>query len=154
MTERKESIIDYLDFEDIELIYLIVSEQWNVDGEPIPSFNTANKAYIDSLIKIPKTSYFGNEQYPSLASKAAILFYTINKKHIFLNGNKRLSVACLIIFLRINKKDLRVNQNEMLLKALELAKTTHTNDFSLVMKELVKWIDDRLIDFDFDDSGL
>src|SRR5689334_12984377 len=111
----------YLDRDDIEHIHSIVSERWKEDGEPIPEFTTANEGNLDALVKLPKSNYFGVEQYPSLESKAAIIFYTLNKKHLFLNGNKRMSVACLIIFLFINMKNLTVSQDEMTKKALELA---------------------------------
>jgi death-on-curing protein len=146
MTEQKKHTVLYLDRHDIELIHKIVSERWKQDGEPIPPFTTANEDNLDALIKTPKSDYFGVEQYPSLASIAAIIFFTLNKKHLFLNGNKRLSVACLIIFLIINGKDLNVEPNEMTSKALELAKTTHENSFEILKNDLESWIDLNLID--------
>jgi death-on-curing family protein len=146
MIEQKKHTVLYLDRGNIGLIHQIVSERWKQDGEPIPPFTTANEDNLDALIKTPKSDYFGVEQYPSLASKAAIIFYTLNKKHLFLNGNKRLSVACLIIFLIINGKDLNVTQDEMTSKALELAKTTHDHPFETIKNDLESWIDRNLID--------
>src|SRR3989344_8370263 len=106
MIEERKSPIKYFDRETIEIIHSIVSERWKKDGEPIPPFSTANEDNLDALVKLPQSSYFDEEQYPTLESKAAIIFYTLNKKHLFLNGNKRLSVACLIIFLILNNKNL------------------------------------------------
>jgi death-on-curing protein len=146
MTEQKKHTVLYLDRDDIEEIHKIVSERWKQDGEPIPPFTTANEDNLDALIKTPKSDYFGVEQYPSISSKAAIIFYTLNKKHLFLNGNKRLSVACLIIFLIINGKDLNVTQDEMTAKALELAKTTHDHPFEGIKNDLENWINHNLID--------
>ena len=148
MTEQKKLAVKYLDRTDLELVHSIVSKQWAIDGEPVPSFSTANEHNLDALIKLPQSDYFGVEQYPTLASKAAIIFYTINKKHLFLNGNKRLSVTCLIVFLLINYKFLNVDQSEMTKKALELAKTSHTHDFDEIKNDLEKWIEAHLIDVD------
>ncbi|MBP6858307.1 MAG: type II toxin-antitoxin system death-on-curing family toxin [Candidatus Pacebacteria bacterium] len=148
MTEQSKLPVNYLDRADLKLIHSIVSKSWQEDGEPIPPFSTAVESNLESLIKTPKSNYFDVEQYPTIESKAAIIFYTLNKKHLFLNGNKRLSVACLSIFLFINGKQLNVESNEMTEKALELAKTNHTHDFKAVMRDLETWIRDRLDDFD------
>ena len=144
MTAPERLPTKYLSREDIELIHSIVSKQWKEDGEPVPPFSTADEHNLDALIKSPQTVYFGVEQYPTLESKAAIIFYTLNKKHLFLNGNKRMSVACLIIFLLINNQELNVSPNDMTQKALELAKTTHDDKFSDVKKELEEWIERNL----------
>lgn len=148
MTEQKKPEYNYLENDDIRLIHSLVSDQWKEDGEPIPPFTTANSHNLDALIKTPKSDYFGVEQYPTLESKAAIIFYTLNKKHLFLNGNKRLSVACLLIFLFINGKRLQTEPGEMTEKALGLAKTTHESDFGVIKNELETWIHDRLVDFE------
>lgn len=116
-------------------------------GGAHPAVHNGKSGNLDALIKTPKSSYFGFEQYPTIASKAAIVFYTLNKKHLFLNGNKRLSVACLIIFLFINGKKLRVDTGEMTAKALELAKTSYDSDFKDVKKDLEEWIGSRLDEF-------
>lgn len=146
MTEQRQSRTRYLDRNDIELIHSIVSKQWKKDGEPIPPFTTANEHHLDAFIKIPQSNYFDTEQYPSLASKAAIIFYTLNKKHLFLNGNKRLSVACLLIFLFINGKSMDVQPNEMTEKALILAKTSSIHPFEEIKKDLENWIGSKIID--------
>src|SRR3989344_9517748 len=104
MIEERKSPIKYFDRETIEIIHSIVSLRWKEDGEPIPPFSTANEESLDALVKLPQSSYFGEEQYPTLESKAAIIFYTLNKKHLFSNGNKRMSVMCLSVFLLINGK--------------------------------------------------
>ena len=152
MTEQKRYVVKYLDKEDIQLMHSIVSDKWKEDGEPISPFSTADEHNLDALIKIPNSDYFGVEQYPSLSSKAAIIFYTLNKKHLFLNGNKRLSVACLIIFLLLNDKELDVKPNEMTSKALELAQTSYNHDFEAIKKDLETWIEKRLVDFDLSDE--
>ncbi|MCC5894387.1 MAG: type II toxin-antitoxin system death-on-curing family toxin [Alkalibacterium sp.] len=45
---------------------------------------------------------FGEEVYPTLEEKAAILFINLVKKHCFHNANKRTAFMSLVYFLRIN----------------------------------------------------
>ncbi len=147
MTEvRKSFIIRYLDAEDIELIYHQLAGQFQYSGEPIPPFSTAHSKDLDALVKLPRSEYFGAEQYPTLESKAAIIFYTLNKKHLFLNANKRMSVACLLVFLRINGKRLAVTEDELTKKALWLAETTHTHDFQAVKQDLQEWLKQYIVE--------
>ncbi|OGI77138.1 hypothetical protein A3B85_01690 [Candidatus Nomurabacteria bacterium RIFCSPHIGHO2_02_FULL_37_13] len=96
MTEKEQSKqTRYLSKEDIASIYLVLFDRFKEIGEPIPPFDQVNKKEIGNLVVIPQTKHFGQEQYPTIESKSAILFYKINKGHIFPNGNKRISLACL-----------------------------------------------------------
>ncbi|GAA0361279.1 type II toxin-antitoxin system death-on-curing family toxin [Alkalibacterium iburiense] len=54
-----------------------------------------------SLQAIYQTA-FGEEVYPTLEEKAAILFINLVKKHCFHNANKRTAYMTLTYFLRIN----------------------------------------------------
>lgn len=87
----------------------------------------------------PQQSFYGREAYPTLEEKAAILFYTVNKKQIFLNGNKRMSTLCLLVFLGINGKTLDVSSDELTAKALWLA-NTESLEFPTIKEDLVNWI--------------
>ena len=140
MTEEKESSIKYFDRQGLEELHSILAEKFKEDGEPIPPFSMANEHNIDALIKLPQSSFFGMEQYSTLESKAAIIFFTVNKKHIFPNANKRFSVLCLSVFLEANGKELSVSADELTKKALWLAQTTHTHNFDGVKQELGEWI--------------
>lgn len=137
--EKKYQQIRYLLKEDIATIYLVLFERFKEIGEPIPPFVQVNKSEIENLVIIPQTKHFREEQYPTIESKAAILFYKINKGHIFPNGNKRISLACLFIFLESNNMKLDVTQDEATNKALEVAKSS-PNDFQSTKEKLESWI--------------
>jgi death on curing protein len=145
MTEQKNASIQYLDRDDIELIHSIVSEREKKEGEPIPPFSHANKSDIDVLVHIPRSVFDGKELYPSIAEKAAIIFYTVNKRQIFVNGNKRMSTACLLVFLDINGKRLNVSPDELTQKALWLANTS-SQDFQTIKSELILWLASHITD--------
>lgn len=148
MTEDKTKAIIYLDRTDFEQVHSMLAEAFKEDGEPIPPFSSASEHDIDACIKAPQSEYFGEEQYPTLASKSAILFYTLNKKHLFPNGNKRISVACLIIFLFLNDKEIKVGPDALTEKALWLAQTTQGHSFEDIKNELENWIEAHINDIE------
>lgn len=148
MTEAKESDYLYLDRrEDFEELHKLLSKKIEEDGdEPIGSFDLAKADELDSLLNISKQKFFGIEAYPTLAEKAAILFYSINKQQIFLNGNKRMSTLSLLVFLAMNGKLLSVTPDELTAKALWLA-TTESKEFQSIKKELTEWINKSMTNF-------
>lgn len=148
MTEEKESLTKYFDHKGLEELHSILADKFKEDGEPIPPFSMANEHNIDALIKLPQSRFFGVEQYPTIESKAAIIFFTINKKHIFPNANKRFSVLCLSVFLEANGKELNVSADELTKKALWLAQTTHTHNFDDIKQELENWINQNIKDLE------
>lgn len=148
MTGEKKSQrqIRYLGVKDIETIYSVLFERFEEIGEPIPHFSQVNKGEIENLVVIPQTKYGGSEQYPTIEAKAAILFYKVNKGHIFPNGNKRISLACLFVFLGINGYQLDITQDEATAKALGVAKS-NPQDFQEVKADIEAWIKERLIEY-------
>ncbi len=44
---------------------------------------------LGGSVETPKQQIFGEELYPDLFSKAAILFFLLVKNHCFVDGNKR-----------------------------------------------------------------
>jgi len=54
---------------------------------------------------------FGEEVYPDLHFKAAVLLEGVNRNHSLLDGNKRLSWATTLAFYAINGYDLRPTNN-------------------------------------------
>lgn len=128
MTEKEKSRpIKHLSKKDILDVYRVLFDRFREIGEPIPSLSAVNEAEIENLAVIPQTRHFGEEQYPTIESKGAILFYKVNKGHIFPNGNKRLSLACLFVFLAVNGMRLDITEDEATAKAIEIAQSDPGN---------------------------
>ena len=70
-------------------------------GEGIKNFGM-----LESSIAQPQMTYDGQELYPALADKAAILSFSINSNHSFTDGNKRVSYIAMRLFLQLNGHDL------------------------------------------------
>jgi death-on-curing protein len=131
--------IRHLSKEDINDIYQVLFDRFKEIGEPIPPLSQIHAHEIENLVIIPQTRHFGEEQYPTIEGKAAILFYKINKGHIFPNGNKRISLACLFVFLSINNYRLEITEDEATAKAIEIA-NSDPRDFDNVKQSLQSWI--------------
>ena len=93
MIAKKNHSIRYLTRQDIADIHAGLSEQVLRDGsERLPDFRYGKQEAIDALIAAPQQRFYGRD----VAEKAAILFYMVNRRHMFPNGNKRLSTLCLL----------------------------------------------------------
>lgn len=133
----------YLEPEEIKDLYNSLSEWGMTIDEPVPELVSSIIPHIKHVSEIPKTSIFGNEMYKSVEEKAAILFYSINKKHIFHNGNKRMSIVCMIAFLRKNQKEVKFTNDDLRDKAIWLAKS-QVDDFDMVKDDLKEWIKNNI----------
>ena len=83
---------------------------WN---EPIPRFDTRFSGKLESCLRAPFQTFGGKDVYPTLAEKAAMLFYFLIKNHPFQNGNKRIAMTTLLVFLFENKKWIKADTQEL-----------------------------------------
>ena len=90
-------------------------------GEPIPPFDTRYPDKLESCLQTPFQTFANKSLYSTFESKAAILFYLMNKNHPFQNGNKRVAVVTLYYFLIINGRRLKVDNHKLYEFAKEVA---------------------------------
>ena len=64
---------------------------------------------LDSAALRPRATVFGEDAYPSVASKAAALLHSITRNHALIDGNKRLSWLATVTFLRLNAHDVEMS---------------------------------------------
>lgn len=67
---------------------------------------------LASAMTIPQMSVFGQDAYPDLASKAAIMLYSICRNHPLVDGNERLAWTCARAFLLLNDADMSFEVDE------------------------------------------
>lgn len=80
--------------------YLTDEEAWAVVAHL--GFHIRDAGLLSSAIARPRTSAFGADAYPDLATKAAALFESLVRNHPLLDGNKRLAVVLTWTFLLNN----------------------------------------------------
>ncbi|MFM6935742.1 MAG: RhuM family protein [Flavobacteriales bacterium] len=65
-------------------------------------FGKEKDGSFNSSIHQIRQSFHGQEVYPTIEEKAAMLLYLIVKNHAFVDGNKRIAAACFLLFLQRN----------------------------------------------------
>lgn len=60
----------------------------------------------------PRTSVFGEDAYPDLATKAAALLHSLVRNHALVDGDKRIAWVATRFFLRLNGHDLQATEDE------------------------------------------
>jgi len=77
---------------------------------------------LESIINKPKAAFGGEDLYPDLFLKAAVLFEAIVNYHVFVDGNKRTAFVCMELFLSHNKVELAVSDQEIVDFCVDTAK--------------------------------
>lgn len=67
---------------------------------------------LDSAAHRPQTSVFGDEAYPTLDEKAAVLLESIVRNHPLVDGNKRLGWIAAAMTYRLNGVELDAPEDE------------------------------------------
>lgn len=98
---------------EVEYIAFKLAKELLSFNEPIPDFSTRFPNILESCLATPFQRFSGKSLYPTLVSKAAMLFYLLIKNHPFQNGNKRVAMTTLFVFLYRNKKWIRVDTQEL-----------------------------------------
>jgi death-on-curing protein len=57
---------------------------------------------LDSAAHRPQTSLFGEDAYPDLHTKVAVLLESLTRNHPLIDGNKRLGWVAVVVFYGLN----------------------------------------------------
>jgi death-on-curing family protein len=95
-----------------EIAFALTRERLGFN-ESIPDFSTRFPNALESCLIQPFQKAYGKTLYPSLTSKAAILFYLMIKNHPFQNGNKRIAITTTLLLINNYNKWLRCDSKEL-----------------------------------------
>ena len=76
---------------------------------------------LESALAQPQMTFGGEDLYPTVVDKAAVLGYTLIKNHPFLDGNKRTGHAAMEVFLVLNGYEIRATVDEQERVILQVA---------------------------------
>lgn len=101
--------------------------------------NPKDDSFESSVNQIYQT-FGGNDCYPTLEEKAAMLLYLITKNHSFSDGNKRIAASCFLYFLEKNgilyKNNLPIIDNGALFALTVLIAESNPKEME-TMKQIV-----------------
>lgn len=123
--------------------YLTIDEIFAMHDRAIREYGGSpelmNLGHLEATLAAPRQAMFGEELYPDVLSKAAILFYLLIKNHPFLDGNKRTAFLALMRFLNINGYTLNATNDELYQFTIDVASSV------LIKEEVEVWIRDKSI---------
>lgn len=69
----------------------------------------------------PQASAFGQDAYPDIRQKSAVLLHSLARNHPFKDGNKRTATVAMLFFLQVNGYDALWQAEEALERILDVA---------------------------------
>ena len=84
-------------------------------------FHIRDLGLLESALVRPQTSLFGEDAYPTLELKAAVMVESIILNHPMVDGNKRSSWLALNLFVELNDFEIIATQDEVFDYVLDVA---------------------------------
>ena len=95
---------------------------------------------LSSAIYMPESSFGGNYLHETIPAMAAAYAFHLCQNHPFIDGNKRVALACSLVFLDINGYELKCDEEILYNKMMDMAKG------EVKKEELIKFFDKYSID--------
>lgn len=131
----------YISIEEIISINKDVLERYGGE-EFLPPTNLRQRGSLEwALYVMQNPFFFGVNRYPEIGHKAAILSWTINADQVFIDGNKRTSIAASLKFLLDNGFYLNTNSTELIEISLIVGNREITG---ITLDDLLDWYQSRL----------
>ena len=85
------------------------------------SLGVRDLGLLESALVAPRHTMFGEELYPDMAAKCAILLYLLVENHPFVNGNKRTAFLSTLRFAESNGYTFEATEDELYDLTLSIA---------------------------------
>ena len=96
---------------------------------------------LEAAAHRPQTTLYGQEAYPSIPEKAAVLLESLTRNHALIDGNKRIGWLVAVVFLDLNGLVLDAPDDDSY--DLVIAVSTGTLDYRATAQRLVRWTTTR-----------
>ena len=93
---------------------------------------------LDMAINQPKQIVFGEDLYPTIYDKAAILAINLAKRHPFQNANKRTALVSMLVFFNMNGYTTEVDRQEAVQFILNI--TTSKQEFDELKRSVTIYL--------------
>ena len=92
---------------------------------------------LESAAQRPRTTLYGQEAYPSIPEKAAVLLESLTRNHALIDGNKRIGWLATVVFLDLDGLVLDAPDDDAY--DLVIAVSTGTLDYRATAQRLERW---------------
>ena len=118
----------YIEYRQALLVYRRLIEE--TGGSP----GLRDEGLLLAALARPKASFGGEDLYATLFEKAAALAESIARNHPFIDGNKRMALACMRTMLKLNGYQVVVSQDAKVQLILKIAEKRVT------VQEVAEWL--------------
>jgi len=140
-------IKDRISKEELEYIAGLFGEYMRKEQEDNSSaYEVRNTGKLESSITQPFQEIGGQELYPTLVSKASMLYYFCIKNHPFEDGNKRMGIFALIMYLAKNGYWLDTT-NEKLFDMTVYTAASSMKDKDEVVKKIEEFVESSMVEY-------
>lgn len=115
----------------------------------MPAWETVELSKLEAALAAPSKVAFGEELYPSMADKTAILLYSMVKNHPWGNGNKRMGTVSAFLFAAFNDLWWDASQEEVYAHVTWIA-ASEARCFDATMDYLKCYFAQKLVPYDFE----
>ena len=92
---------------------------------------------LRSALARPQVSFGGQDLYPTLFEKAAALAESLARNHPFVDGNKRMALACMRVLLKLNGFQVTASQEAKVSLILQIV------GHKVTVQDVAKWLSKR-----------
>ncbi len=99
------------------MLFLTLDEALAIHAHQIARYGGAlgvrDQGLLESALAMPAATFAGESLHPSLPEQAAAYLFHLVKNHPFVDGNKRVGLACSLAFLRLNGIRVRATDDDL-----------------------------------------
>ena len=120
--------------------YLTIEDILSVAEGHVGIYQLFHESQLRYLVEIVSEKWGNTELFPTLFQKAAVYAHHIITGHIFIDGNKRIGLACALWFLVLNGCPSDLNIDDSIIElGFKIADGTIT-DLEIIADHMRSWI--------------
>jgi death-on-curing protein len=123
--------VEYLTLEEVLLLHARLIQRTGGSG------GVRDMRLLDSALARPRATFGGEDLYPGLWYKAAVLMHSLVKNHPFVDGNKRTALTATGLFLELNGYMMTASNEE----ALDFTRRVVLGEIDV--KLMAAWLEDH-----------
>jgi death-on-curing protein len=101
----------------VPVLFLTLDEALAIHAHQIARYGGAlgvrDRGLLESALATPAATFASEYLHPSLHEQAAAYLFHLVKNHPFVDGNKRVGLACSLVFLRLNGIRVRATDDDL-----------------------------------------